>query len=330
MPKINISVAMCTFNGENFLKEQLESILAQTMRPSELVICDDCSNDGTLEIIDAFKERCNFSVILITNSENLGVNKNFENAIKHCSGEFIFLSDQDDIWHSTKIKEIISAFQDNPACGYVFSNANLVDKVGKSLGLDLWQSSRFTQKRYNIYSSGDQLKVMLRDGNFIYGMTMAFRSSYMSILLPIESQAYDCTHDTWIATILSGIGANGVAVPKLLVDYRQHEKQVAGGGRPLSFFQSFVRACTTKNKIDMVLVAALMNIAKRLRLEAKNNDRVSSSVRQLTERANHLRARYLADSNRGFKKFKIVFVESMTGRYGRYSGSIKSIVKDLF
>ena len=327
---LKISVAMCTFNGEAFLKEQLESILAQTVLPTELVVCDDCSKDGSLEILYEFKESCNFPVIVIANAENFGINKNFENAIAHCSGELIALADQDDIWQPYKLETIYKIFQDNPQCGYVFSNADLIDANGKSLCRDLWQSIGFTHKRYSRYAAGDQLEVMLSNGNFIYGMTMAFRSVYKPTLLPIESQSYACTHDTWISTILSSIGANGVAVSKCLVKYRQHPNQLSGGGRQFKFFQLLERARIKKSEIDMTFINALMNIQARLRLENQNKEIVLCSVKKLTEKVEHIRARYLASVTKGLTKFKIVFRESITGRYGKYSGSIKSILKDLF
>ena len=327
--QLKVSVAMCTYNGEAFLKEQLESILTQTIYPNELIVCDDCSKDSTLEILYAFKNICNFPVTIIVNKKNIGINKNFENAIAHCSGEVIALADQDDIWLPTKIEEIICVFQDNPNCGYVFSNADLIDANGESLGRDLWYSIKFTQNRYRRYVGGDQLKVMLRDGNFIYGMTMAFRSAYMPALLPIETRSYACTHDVWISIILSAVGAYGVAVPKTLVKYRQHERQLAGGGRQLTFVESLENAHKRKSEIDMVFVDALMNIASRLGHEDQNKEHVLFSIKQLTQQAEHLRARYLAGVTKGFSKFKIVFRESMSGRYGRYSGSIKSIIKDL-
>lgn len=328
--KIKISVAMCTYNGEAFLKEQLDSILTQTILPTELVICDDCSKDATLEILYAFKERCNFPVIVIANTTNIGVNKNFENAIAHCSSEFIALADQDDIWLPTKIEEIINTFKANPNCGYVFSNADLVDSDGEYLGRNLWQSIKFTQQRYRKYTDDDQLEVMLRDGNFIYGMTMAFRSVYKPILLPIESQSYACTHDSWIGLILSGIGAYGVAVSKSLVKYRQHERQLAGGGRQRTFVETVEHALKRKSEIDLAFVDALMSIAERLRHEDQNKVFVAFSINQLMQKALHLKSRCLSGTSSGLKKIKIVLRESVTGRYGQYSGSIKSIIKDLF
>src|SRR6266567_6944512 len=103
MSKSRISVAMCTYNGARFLREQLESIAAQSRLPDELVVCDDGSTDETVETIKAFVGRAPFAVRLEINSKNLGSTKNFEKAIGLCEGEIIALADQDDVWKPQKL-----------------------------------------------------------------------------------------------------------------------------------------------------------------------------------------------------------------------------------
>ncbi|MFB0908581.1 MAG: glycosyltransferase, partial [Spirosomataceae bacterium] len=86
MDKPTISVAMCTYNGERYLVEQLNSLLTQTCLPNELVICDDGSTDGTLEILENFQKNVLFKVLIHKNEKSLGTTKNFEKAVKNCSG----------------------------------------------------------------------------------------------------------------------------------------------------------------------------------------------------------------------------------------------------
>lgn len=320
---------MCTYNGEAFLKEQLDSILAQTVLPTELVICDDCSNDATLDILYSFREACNFPVKIIVNTENIWVTKNFENAIAHCIGDIIVLADQDDIWQPNKLETIIKIFQSNPNCGYVFSNADLVDEDGKSVEVDLWQSIGFNEIRVQKYGRGKQLEVMLRGGNFIYGMTMAFRSVFIPSLLPIETRSFGCAHDTWIALMLSARGANGVAVRTSLVKYRRHRKQVTGVGRSFKNNNYFSRVSTNSSEGNLALADALDSIATRLKCEGQNGKHALHARKQLADKATHLRARFLANTSQGFKKMKIVFCETISGRYGRFSGGFKSAIKDL-
>ena len=91
-----ISVVLTTYNGEKFLKEQLDSLYNQTMLPDEIVVVDDCSNDKTVEILEKYKNTKGLRYYV--NDVNIGVNKNFEKAIKLCQGDYIALCDQDDIW----------------------------------------------------------------------------------------------------------------------------------------------------------------------------------------------------------------------------------------
>lgn len=329
-PINTISVAMCTYNGEAFLKEQLDSIQAQNFPPSELVICDDCSQDATLEIIYAFKASCNFHINVLVNERTVGVSKNFENAIAHCSGDVILLADQDDIWLPTKIQEIVNVFQDCPECGYVFSDAELINEDGISLGCNLWELIKFEQKRHKKYTGGEQLEVMLKGGHFVYGMAMAFRSSFKSILIPIDSSRFTARqgmHDTWISLLLSAIGAYGVPIHHPLVKYRQHEKQISRGNR--RNFSLKLRAFDKAT--GLAFAGALDVIAKRVDDAIQRGEYASNSgsTKILGEKAWHLRARSLANSIPRLKRWKIIFSEAFSGRYRKYSGSYKSIIKDM-
>ena len=88
-----VSIAMATFNGERFVREQLESILAQSVSDFELVISDDTSTDGTWEILQEYSEKDN-RIRIYRNNLNLGFKRNFEQAIRLCQADFIALSDQ--------------------------------------------------------------------------------------------------------------------------------------------------------------------------------------------------------------------------------------------
>ena len=94
---VMISIAMATFNGEKYLREQIDSILAQTHQNFELVICDDCSTDGTAGILREYETQ-DSRIRVYVNERNIGFKKKFERAISLCKGEYIALSDQDDVW----------------------------------------------------------------------------------------------------------------------------------------------------------------------------------------------------------------------------------------
>lgn len=327
---LTISIALCTYNGEAYLREQLDSILAQTVVPDELIVCDDASTDGTMDILDSFKGTCPFPVSIIANTDNVGYLKNFENAITLCCCDIILLADQDDFWLPSKVETIRSSFLEHLTCGYVFSNAELVDEDSRPVGMDLWNSVGFNQRRYKHYVAVDrQLGVMLKGGNFIYGTTLAFRASFKHVLLPIESCSFDCAHDTWICLILSALGAYGVAVPKSLIQYRQHGKQLAGAGRSNTLAESLKIVCTDKAEYYRCLAETLDNIRMRIQDYKKDGTHRTAAIIQLAEKAEHLRARSLAGSSKGLERLRIVCRELISGRYGRYSRSAKSVLKDL-
>lgn len=125
---MRVSIALTTFNGAAFLEQQLESYVTQTRIPDELVVCDDGSIDGTMEILERFRQNAPFSVEVIRNQQNLGFTKNFEKAISLCSGDIIFFSDQDDVWYPDKISSILQCFDAHPGVMLVVHDGELVDE----------------------------------------------------------------------------------------------------------------------------------------------------------------------------------------------------------
>ena len=120
-----VSIALCTYNGEAYLKEQLDSLIDQTYPNCEIIIVDDCSKDGTVDILKQYANEYP-QIKLYINSENLGYTKNFEKAINLCNGEYIALCDQDDIWDKNKISIMIHRIGDNILiyyCGALFAAA---------------------------------------------------------------------------------------------------------------------------------------------------------------------------------------------------------------
>ena len=107
------SIAMATYNGQKYVKEQLDSFTNQTRQPDELIICDDASTDNTVKICKEFAKNANFDVTIIENETNLGLAQNFGKAMSICTGDIVFLSDQDDVWFQDKIEVMIEALDHN-------------------------------------------------------------------------------------------------------------------------------------------------------------------------------------------------------------------------
>ena len=111
-----ISVVMCTYNGEQYIREQLDSILRQTRPANEIIIQDDCSTDKTYDILCEYQKKYP-SVHVFRNQQNMGINPNFFSALEKASGDYIAISDQDDIWEDYKLEMQLQNIGDNLLCG---------------------------------------------------------------------------------------------------------------------------------------------------------------------------------------------------------------------
>ncbi|NJL30549.1 MAG: glycosyltransferase family 2 protein [Phycisphaerales bacterium] len=219
-------MALCTFNGDKYLAAQLQSLLDQTRRPDEIVICDDGSVDGTVDLIYSYQKKTDLPIKLLINKESLGVISNFEKAISHCTGDIIFLCDQDDIWYTKKIATMAAILQDDESVSLVASNNRLIDSEAHPIGSRLnWELCGFTKDWQDRVNRGDAFRVFSFHSP-ISGHAMAFRRSICPVLLPFP-QGYH--HDRWVAMICAGVG-NVRLISEPLSDYRQHDHNIVGGG----------------------------------------------------------------------------------------------------
>ncbi len=208
-----VSIAMTTYNGENFLKEQLESIINQTYKNLEIIICDDCSTDNTINIIKDFQKR-DKRIKLYQNEKQLGVLKNFEKAIFLCSGKYIALSDQDDIWVKNKIEIMFDAIGNYTLA---FHDDMLIDKADNILFKSFWHKIGI------INHLKDYKKLYIN--YYITGHSLFFKSSLKKNILPIPNDFY--LFDLWPILIALKIGTVK-QVDKPLVMWRQHCNNTSG------------------------------------------------------------------------------------------------------
>lgn len=222
-----ISVALCTYNGAKYLSQQLDSILSQSMEINELIICDDHSTDKTWNIISTYKKKFPGIINTFRNEASLKTIKNFEYAISKTTGDFIFLSDQDDIWKPRKVETMIKYFEKDKNCSALFSNGELIDENGKDLHSTLWQKWQFSKKKQNHWLDNENSFADLsKNKNFITGATLAFRSSLKNNILPVNVP-HGYWHDAWIG--LHASAQNGLCfTQKKLVYYRVHPEQQIG------------------------------------------------------------------------------------------------------
>lgn len=199
-----ISVAMATYNGEKYIKEQLDSILKQLNNNDEIVISDDGSTDNTINIINSYNDKR----IRIIEGPHKGVKQNFANAINKCKGKYIFLSDQDDIWEVNKVNAVLEIFK-KENCTLIVHNASIVDNAMKELS----PSSTFKWRK----SKKGIIKNIYK--NSYIGCCMAFDRKIKNSILPIPDDIE--MHDQWIGLIAEKKGKSTFIKDKL-IKYRRH------------------------------------------------------------------------------------------------------------
>lgn len=253
---MKISVALCTYNGAKYIKEELESIFTQTIKIDEIIVCDDGSEDETLSIICQMSQLADIDIKIIKNSNNLGYRKNFEKAISLCDGDIIFLADQDDIWKLNKVQIVKDYFEENPSCNVVFSDADIIDGDGKEISsYSLLYASNLLQ-HIGLWNAGAKFEMlMLR--NFSTGATMAIRKSYRSNIIPIESDNNSLLHDHQIAIKACADECLGVVFDKL-IKYRIHGNNNCG----LSWCPWFLEGKKSPNL--MILFTSVIKIPEFL------------------------------------------------------------------
>lgn len=211
------SVALCTYNGERYLAEQLASIAAQTHPVDEIVLCDDGSTDSTFAIAQAFQAQ-GLPLRLYRNSNNLGFVQNFAQAITHCTGDIIFLCDQDDYWYPSKVATMLQAFAASTEVLLVFSDGDLVDSNAKPLACRLWQALPTQPVPHPTFQH-------LLNQDWITGAACAFRRELSAVAIPFPSQGW--VHDAWLG-VLASIYGKVTALPTPLIAYRQHTHNQIG------------------------------------------------------------------------------------------------------
>ncbi|WP_455635203.1 glycosyltransferase [Parabacteroides sp.] len=222
MDEFRVSVAMAVYNGEKYVRDQIISILSQLRKDDELIISYDESSDNSLSILTEFAQY-DKRVKIYDNPYKPGVAKNFQNALEHCLGDIIFLSDQDDVWLPDKLNQVLPVFEDKKIA-VVFHDAYLTDQY-----LNIISESTFALRG----GSRETVLGNLFRLSFI-GCCMAFRSTYKEVILPIPSVFF--AHDWWIGCLLGCGKTKMKALKKPLIYHRMHDNNTTPKKRrPLSY-----------------------------------------------------------------------------------------------
>jgi glycosyltransferase involved in cell wall biosynthesis len=203
-----VSIAMCTYNGAKFLTQQLNSIINQTYRNLEIIVVDDRSDDATVDIVKSFAAKDN-RIKVYENEINLGYNKNFERVLRLTTGNYIAISDQDDIWEVDKIQKLVNNIGNN---WLIFSNSVLITADGKVTTNKLLSSFNHDNRDYR------SLLLM----NVVTGHTCLMEREFLQHILPFPDAGF---YDWWMGFIAL-YNNKLVYLNESLTQYRLHESSV--------------------------------------------------------------------------------------------------------
>ncbi len=325
---MRVSIAIATFNGADYLEEQLDSFTKQIRLPDEVIVSDDCSTDKTIEIIKTFAKKAPFEVKLYQNSKNIGFAKNFEKCIKNTTGDIVFLSDQDDFWHEDKISRVLEVASQCPTTWLFMNDTEICHS-------DM-RSTRLTKL-------GQILSLGLSEKEFNTGCCMAIRRELIDIALPIPE--YE-SHDNWIG-YLAEVFATKKVIPIVLQKYRRHSKNtsswIASSTKKVSYFtysiNVFFERLRNFNKPNISAISSdlkricsyqkrLLEILRSKSLDAYMRQRVIEQLDIISAKisSSHQRLKLLKMPR--MKRFYSALQLYKNGGYKHFYG-LASLVKDL-
>lgn len=229
MEKVDILLA--TYNGEQYLREQLNSILSQSYSNFRLLISDDLSTDGTREILAEYVEK-DKRIIIFNQEKNLGVVKNFEFLLKKVENKYYMFSDQDDIWKENKIEKSIQTLEETNS-DLVYTDLEVVDENLNVTYESYWKLKGIYNKikKYNNFES-------LYLNNFVTGCTILSKKEFIKEVLPLPNTSKFVLHDYWIPLILSQ-KHKITYIEEPLIKYRQHKNNKVGSKKKTDELKSF-------------------------------------------------------------------------------------------
>lgn len=324
-----ISVALGTHNGAAFLREQLESILRQSRPVDEIVLSDDASSDGTVELAEhlvaehrstaAGTDAAVPSLVVHRNPVALGVTANFEQALSAASGDLVVLCDQDDVWHVDRVSRAADEFARRPQLDLVAAEARLVDDEGAPLGRSLLETLGVDDAVRSRLASDAAFGELLKR-NVLTGATMMVTRRLVELATPFPAS---WVHDEWLAVVASVAGGIAV-VPEPVIDYRQHGGNQIGVSR-LGPGGKLARLREPRTDRNAALLARAEDLAARLPAIARDDPAVEAEVQA---KLDHERMRRRLPAAR-LPRLGPVWREWRSGAYERYGRGAQDVLRDL-
>ena len=325
---LEVSVALCTYNGARFLREQVRSICLQTRPPVEIVLSDDASRDGSVDVVRAAVAECAaerpqhpVALRIFENTTALRVVKNFEQAISACTSELIALSDQDDVWMPDRLEKMVARFEQDDSLVLLHTDARLVDTDRHDIGHTLFHALEVSPSELARVHAGNAFDVLLRR-NLVTGATTVFRRALLADALPLP---VEWVHDEWLAIVASTTSRVDL-LEESLIEYRQHESNQIGARRD-TYKEKVRKALASRGNthVERAIKAELL-LERLLQLGDRVPPEIIDKVRS---KIVHQRFRAALPASR-LSRIVPIAREAMTGRYDKFGRGVRGVVRDLF
>ncbi|PNS07471.1 glycosyltransferase family 2 protein [Solilutibacter silvestris] len=314
---LRCAVVLCSWNGERFLSQQLDSLRAQTQHIDQYVLSDDGSSDGSWALLQAFADErraAGADVILHRNPQALGYVRHFEQALARADADVLFTCDQDDAWHPDKVSKMMEMFVADPSLLVLHSDARLVDDAGTPMGRTLFDVLEVTRRELRQMHRGDAFHVLLRR-NIVTGATMALRRTVVALASPFATH---WAHDEWMAMVAAMHGRVDT-LERALIDYRQHSGNQIGAAAKTPLQQ--VGIGVSRQSYQQRQVLRLRELERCAAPSGAVHDSIADRLRHAEVRANL--------PSTPFARLAHVTREVGRGGYHRFGSGLRSALADL-
>ena len=216
-----IDILLATYNGEKYLREQIDSILNQTYKNIRLIVSDDCSKDGTRKILEEYKNK-DERIKVYYQEKNLGVVKNIEFLLRKVESPYYMLADQDDYWLPEKAEKSLETLKSNNA-DLVFGDLEVVDENLNTM-YESFNDYMLLSRKINKYIDSYKVNYLY---NCVTGCTVLAKKETIEKILPLPTNSKYLIHDHWIG-LMANLNGKLAYMPEKYIKYRQHGNNQVG------------------------------------------------------------------------------------------------------